>query len=224
MESFSPEEKLLQLIRKRRPKKEDSSPSEKKVATPPPQATSPLRPSLRNFFKRKTQPPSAWADEGKISLFKKLNQGMAVAFGIFLSLFLVSFFWGRVRPEPRSEPTSDEVASRETGTKASPSEISSRKPYTYYAADIEKRNIFGPSLYTEPEAPSGEPALQESLKDLTLIGIVSGKIPQAILEDKKEGKTFFVNPGDSVGLLRVEEIREDRVIFNYRGERVDLPL
>ena len=106
-----------------------------------------------------------------------------------------------------------------------PSQESPRKPYSYYGEDIEKRDIFRPSFQAvSRETTVGGETLKEFRKDLNLLGIVTGKNPQAIIEDKKEGKTHFVNKGDSIGVLRVEEIREDRVILNYQGEQLDLTL
>lgn len=224
LESISPEERLLQLIRRKgRSKKEENQglPKEKS----PEIHLSPAR-----LFGKKTSPlrPSRWSDEGKaISVFKRANVAMAIGLGALLFLYLVTLFWGNVRqgstPLPKEENV-QALSQKEKKGEGSLSAEDSKKPYMYYAAELEKRNIFGPSLYAENPASPGEPALKESIKDLNLLGIVSGKNPQAIIEDKKEGKTHFVNKGDSIGPLRVEEITEDRVILNYRGERLDLVL
>ena len=235
LESVSPEERLLQLIRRKgRSKKEENQgvPKEKSAETSPPPTVSP-RPSIRSFLghlfeKKKTAAhPSHWMDEGKtISVFKKANLAMATGLGALLFLYLITVFWGKVRQEnrfPKEESVRTLSQKEKKGEVSLPTE-DSQKPYTYYAAEIEKRNIFGPSLVAENPASPGEPALKESIKDLNLLGIVSGKNPQAIIEDKKEGKTHFVNKGDSIGPLRVEEITEDRVILYYRGERLDLML
>ena len=238
MEHLSPEERLLQLIR-RRPKKEEAAspekarpPSETPEASKakPPVAEKVLRPFRGgNFLRKKKEAVRFFPGSGEgevLSFFKKVNRILGIGFGGLLLLFGVTFAWGKWHHETQDllEETVRSAKQRPGMVKPVLGEETSRKPYTYYAEDIEKRNIFGPSLYTEaPNAP-GEPALKESVKDLNLLGIVSGKNPQAIIEDKKEGKTHFVNKGDSIGLLRVEEIAEDKVILNYRGEHVDLVL
>ena len=238
VEHLSPEERLLQLIR-RRPKKEEAAPLEKtspSVSPGPPKAkvpsvekTSSLRPHLGDFLRRKKNTAHFFQGGGEgevLSLFKRANQILGIGFGVLVFLFLTTFTWGKFHRDGKEFPREEmRLSSKRSPLAQHPfGGESSRKPYTYYAEDIEKRNIFGPSLYTETPSSPGEPALKESVKDLNLLGIVSGKNPQAIIEDKKEGKTHFVNKGDAIGFLRVEEITEDKVILNYRGERVDLAL
>ena len=210
MEHLSPEERLLQLIR-RRPKKEE-----------PPSPVSAQPVSHLPKVHRKLQIP---VGNGKVlSIFKKVNRVLGIALAVLGAIFCVTFVIGKVFPGASGSLKGQSLETLKTLGRTSPSEENSRKPYSYYAEEIEKRNIFGPSLYTETGQAPGEPALKESVKDLNLLGIVTGKTPQAIIEDKKEGKTFFVNKGDAIGLLRVEEILEDKVVLNYRGERVDLVL
>lgn len=219
LENFSPEERLLQLIRKKKPKgRAEAVP----LPTPSPRQEGP--PVLKAKAKTKGKLFLSSGEEGVFPFFKKVNQVLAIGCGVLLCLFFITFLWGRIRPEP---PLPERRVAEKGGTeKETPVQGESpSKPYAYYAAELEKRNIFGPSLPTEVQGPKGgTETLRDSLKDLTLLGIVSGKAPQAIIENKKEGKTLFVNQGDTVGLFQVEAILEDKVIFNYRGERLDLLL
>ncbi|MBU4589584.1 MAG: hypothetical protein KKG01_01515 [Candidatus Omnitrophica bacterium] len=63
---------------------------------------------------------------------------------------------------------------------------------------------------------------EEILKDLTLLGIITGEDNQAIIEDKKTKKTQFLYKGDSIGDLKVIDIKDSEVMLDYNGERIEL--
>ena len=60
---------------------------------------------------------------------------------------------------------------------------------------------------------------------LTLMGIVAGEPPQAIIEDAETKKTFFVTIGQMVveGAV-VEQVLDNRVVLNAAGEKIELSL
>jgi len=60
---------------------------------------------------------------------------------------------------------------------------------------------------------------------LTLVGIMAGDPAQAIIEDPQTQKAHFVTVGQHLieGLI-VEEIREDRVLLDLNGEKIELSL
>ncbi len=57
---------------------------------------------------------------------------------------------------------------------------------------------------------------------LNLLGIITGDNNQAIIEDKGEKKTFFLYKGDTLGELRVYDIKDSAVILEYKGEKIEL--
>ncbi|MBI3323684.1 MAG: hypothetical protein HYZ92_00195 [Candidatus Omnitrophica bacterium] len=60
---------------------------------------------------------------------------------------------------------------------------------------------------------------------LSLIGIVAGASPQAIIEDAQTHKTYFVAKGQTVvSEIVVVEVRDNRVILELRGEKIELTL
>ena len=154
-------------------------------------------------------------------LLKRANRILAFGLVLFLFLFAGSFFWGN---PPVTERAASSFPSEKPGKNLSPGEDSPQKPYSYYGEDIQKRDIFRPSFTGSAKPAPGVESVKEAAKDLNLVGIVAGKTPHAIIEDKKEGRTLFVNQGDAIGDFRVEAIREDRVILNYQGEQLDLVL
>lgn len=75
----------------------------------------------------------------------------------------------------------------------------------------------------KPRGPSAEAVNLESR--LSLVGIVDGDPPQAIIEDASTSKTHFVVEGQKVteGAV-VTEIHANRVVLDWFGEQIDLSL
>lgn len=63
---------------------------------------------------------------------------------------------------------------------------------------------------------------EEILGNLNLLGIITGNNNQAIIEDKALKKTFFLYKGDRFGELKVDEIKDNLVILDYKGEKIEL--
>jgi hypothetical protein len=72
-------------------------------------------------------------------------------------------------------------------------------------------------------APSGTAQLLASR--LTLLGIVPGDPPQAIIEDSQTKKTYFVTTGQQVvdGAV-LADVHESHVVLDLQGERIELTL
>lgn len=60
---------------------------------------------------------------------------------------------------------------------------------------------------------------------LTLMGIISGDPAQAIIEDSKTQKTYFVMPGQAIveGAV-LEQVLDNRVVLDLDGEKIELTL
>lgn len=101
----------------------------------------------------------------------------------------------------------------------------SSKDFDSYAQIFEERDVFQ-APWENPEGEvvaSAVASIQSDLiKQLTLVGIVLDKNPQAIIEDKKTRQTFFVRVGESVNGAVVTAIEEGKVIFKINEEKVEL--
>jgi len=62
------------------------------------------------------------------------------------------------------------------------------------------------------------------IKDFVLLGVVEGKRNQAVIEDKKAKKTFFLYKGDMIKEFKVYDIKDGKVILDYKGERIELKI
>ena len=76
-------------------------------------------------------------------------------------------------------------------------------------------------------AGTSQPAIAANvdlLKDITLVGIITGANPQAVIEDKKSLKNYYVTKGQFIGQMQVEDIQEGKIIINYKGQKYELYL
>ncbi len=97
------------------------------------------------------------------------------------------------------------------------------KPYEYYLEGVKNRQIFSGSSGTDSgKAPAA--VSSDLIKDMSLIGIVSGDNPQAVIEDKKSQKTYYVTKGQFIGEFKVEDIEDGKIILNYNGQKFELYL
>ena len=60
--------------------------------------------------------------------------------------------------------------------------------------------------------------LAELTASLTVVGIGLGRVPDALIEDTEEKRTFFVRIGDRINDLVVESIESNGVVVSYEGQ------
>lgn len=82
------------------------------------------------------------------------------------------------------------------------------------------------ALYEEEPVAIEKPPIskEDMIKDLNLMGIITGDNNQAIIEDKKTSKTFFLYEGDILEEFKVYDIKESSVILDYKGEKTELKI
>jgi type II secretory pathway component PulC len=97
------------------------------------------------------------------------------------------------------------------------------KPYEFYLEGIKMRKIFDITSMPQAIAPASKADL-DLIKDLSLVGIISGESSQAAIEDKRAQKTYYLTTGQFIGDLQIEDIQEGKVILNYKGQRMELYL
>ncbi|MDD5745650.1 MAG: hypothetical protein PHO30_00155 [Candidatus Omnitrophica bacterium] len=108
--------------------------------------------------------------------------------------------------------------------------VSLLQPVDFYLKKVEERDLF--RIVTDKKGESGgafkEPdktvisKLQEITQTLKLVGISWSNDPDAIIEDTKIQKTYFVKKGYMIDSIMVKEILKDKVILRCQGEEVDL--
>ncbi len=98
------------------------------------------------------------------------------------------------------------------------------KPYEFYLEGIGNRRIFTSPAKQETYKEPLKGVSQDLLRDITLLGIVSGENPQAIIEDKLAQKTYYLNKGQFIGEFQVTDIREGKITLDFNGQAFELNL
>jgi hypothetical protein len=136
---------------------------------------------------------------------------------------ILSIAWPVAKPVVPAVPPEDPVvADPSAGTVPALAEIPS-------LAAVASRPVFAASAGGS-DGGSGPVAAQSGsarllVTRLTLMGIVSGNPPQAIIQDSQTQKTYFVSIGQPVAEGAVlEQVLDNRVILNFSGEKIELNL
>lgn len=194
---ISPEEKLLSIIKKKPDKPEEAGvekaePKESRIEM----AARIFDPEILRIFNKYTAVV--------LSL---------LAFYLILDIFIA-------RPARNATALISKISASKM-----PSELAGKpiptetQNYTYHSNKIAGKNIFSGSPYSQTEGAESE---VESGPTLGLVGIVPGDNPQAIIEDTKNQRTYYLIKGQSVNEITIEDISEDKVTLDYKGKKMTL--
>jgi len=200
--NISPEEKLLRLIRGRKKPEIPLEGKDKDSAT-----TKQFRPAHKNPASSLAIPQKTLAINNVIFIVFVVSCIYLLASFIYPLLFLRKIRLPQIKPEKIIE------ASKGPAGKA--------KPLAFYLNNIKNRAVFGIAEDLESSAGVIDRDLTENIN---LVGIISGENPQAVIEDKKTGKTYYLTKGQLLGEFQLEDIQEGKVILNYKGHRYGLYL
>lgn len=208
-DNILPEEKLLKLIRAG--KKQDVLINNKSPA---------LTPSAITDLKNISKPFVFLGLQKYLSVFS-IRKIIWVFFAVSCIYFVSSFIYPwfglkqiKLSEVPDSHPALPEVAGKPTA-----------KPYEFYLEGIQGRQIF---TSTSTEIQEGQHPVSganvDLIKDISLVGIISGDNPQAVIEDKNIQKTYYVTKGQFIGQFEVKDIQEGKIILHYNNQRYELYL
>lgn len=216
-ENVTPEEKLLKLIKGKRIS------SEKAELGARPNFMDKWVTSGKTFFKTRTFKSSLTDNLYRILKFSVI----AIVALFFLDLFIITpysrYRISRIKMPPAITVETEAAAGKkEAQAPKTEPKIEPEKPYSYYSKDIAGKNVFKPMAQQEVKIVEDE--FKKIRENLTLTGIIAGDNLEAAIEDKLSQKTHFVHKGEQVGEIVVEDVLENKVILNYRGERFELLL
>ena len=201
-----PEEKLLKLIRgKGAPQAATAIPPQ--VAAAGAAAATPASPPLRRRLR--ALPP--WPRVATLVLLSLL-----VVEGLYLVLEL------SIQAPVITVPKVSTVAETTAGAAPELPALARSAPVTLFAAPSEAAP--GALVPGGGHAATSE-TVQAMAARLSLMGIVAGNPAQAIIEDSKTGKTYFLTIGQGIaeGVV-LEEVGDNRVVLSVGGERIELGL
>ena len=142
----------------------------------------------------------------ELKVFTKINILLISIIAIVAVIFLADVFIFK-------QKTSEEIPAVDMQAKA---------PQAQPVA-IEPKEDSTPVL-TDKVIDQKKISREEILGNLNLLGIITGENNQAIIEDKNLKKTFFLYKGDSLGELKVYDIKSNMVILEYKGEKIELSI
>jgi len=104
------------------------------------------------------------------------------------------------------------------------------KAASYYLEKVKERNIFEIGEKKEIEQPKEvadktklpSQKTMEVIQNLKLVGISWSDNPDAMIEDTRSMRTFFVKRGETIGDIKIQAIFKDKVVLNCAGEEVEL--
>jgi hypothetical protein len=212
-DSLSPEEKLLKLIRGEKKQKAPPSVTAREGISVKQAIPAPIddQPPVKGFVPKVTavRPKS-------FPLYPLIGIAGTLSFIFLIAAFLYPVMGlGKIRlPEVVKEEGA--LLSSEAGPQVEPLET--------YLEGLKARQIFAAATASEATAVSPV-AVKNTLdlfKDITLVGIISSDPPQAVIEDKKTQKTYYLSRGQSLGDLKVDDIQEGKVVLDYLGTEYEL--
>jgi hypothetical protein len=206
-DNISPEEKLLKLIRGQQ--KPTSSVSEK--INPPLDKSSKVTLEIL---------PQVNYEKKYFSFFplQKIALYFFIAALIYLAVSFLYPLW-----EEKNIPTQLKIQPPLAAGEFKAAAKKEPKPLESYLAPIRGRQIFS-AVRGEAPGTAAKAADASLIKDINLVGIISGDNPQAIIEDKKSQKNYYLSKGQFIGDLKVEDIEEGKIILNYNGQKYELHL
>jgi hypothetical protein len=151
-----------------------------------------------------------------------VNLGLMAVIGILIIIFVIRSLnaWNELKKESVKEYVISSASKAEAGFK----EIASMKGVAYYIGKLSGRDIF--SRKAKQDDLTNEPVFSTKMADMTanlkLVGISMSDNPDAMIEDTRLQKTFFVKMGSMVGDLRVDLITKDKVVLKYNKELFEL--
>lgn len=217
----SPEEKLLSIIKGKKNVPEHPAPKSKvKNIEPAPRTPwNKIDDYISSVLKSDLLRSSAF----NIQMLKTFNMyaviiALLIAGYLILDIILVSPS-RKVALLVANKSASKSAA--ETAKRAMPIET---KSYSYYSNKVSGKSIFGAGSSIQMESQGGEVDSSSELSggNIGLVGIIPGDPPQAIVEDKKSQKTYYLAKGQSINGITVEDISENKVVLEYRDKKMTL--
>ena len=221
----SPEERLLALIRGKHKRPEPAP--EKKDAREAEAPKEPLIPragrrpgNIRineifkpGFLKSKFLDPAS---------LRVINRYIAVSVILFIVYIFIEILFIKPASQVAVAPAKEQGASK-TVIPEPRRAVPEARDYSYYSTEISEKKIFGQA---EQEGGQGQQVVtaEDIAGTIGLVGIIAGDNPQAVLEDKKSQKTYYVTKGESFNGFLVEEISQGKVLLDYQGKKIALSL
>jgi hypothetical protein len=215
----SPEEKLLSLIKNKSKKPDDkfessnvpqASPIESIAAKADERIAGVIKSEI---FKSKMFEPAR---------IKKVNRYLILILGLLFLYFVIDLIVARPYKSVQSIIAKSGAQTPSNEGLPQTRKIVVVKDYSEYASAKSRNTVFGKSQGSAGDASEGMEVTGSVSDRVSLVGIIAGDNPQAIIEDRRAQKTYYVNKGESFEGYTVEDILVDKVVLSYEGKNISL--
>jgi len=216
---ISPEERLLAVIKEQEEAPVTESPSDNKPETPQAKMgkqkkLTHLSEALKKRFLKNNLPDS--------NILKSVNKYLTALLGILVAYLIYDISVARPYKNAGTLIGKDKRAEENVVDGVKKEVFPNIKDYSYYLNEISGKQIFGRGE-NAGESSSGVTAVSDEAADnFVLAGIVAGKNPQAIIQNKRNEKVYYLNKGDSLDGYIVEEISKNKVVLDHEGKKTTL--
>jgi hypothetical protein len=209
--NITPEEHLLNLIKNGKGKIKEISSEEEKVKTP-------VSHDLPNNEKQTVYAPKKII-KNKVKYIILVNKILLA--GLFFAFVYMITNW--VFPFKAKNKIGERT---DTGIKEGVGEeiTEGSHPVQYYEDSMNKRQLFKIFETPKPKPVEQKPkvTLQQVLSGYTFVGIIFGDSPQAIVEDKKSGQSYYLTEGQMLGEIKIEKVEQGKVTVSYGEETMSI--
>ncbi len=175
---------------------------------------------LRNLFRKRKNKSIGVAVSVYPRFLAILNKSLAIAV-VLVTLSFPMILWMDAQaigefikiPEPEIKPREETPA--ETGEQKRQSAWQFRRQYF---RGISNSQISGSNT---PLDAATTPGLAQRY---SLIGILTGAIPKAIIKENLSGNTMFLSKNQRMDTYTVQEIKSDRIVLEQDGELFELKM
>jgi len=202
--SLSPEEKLLRLIKGDKIKK-DALHRNDKAAHENSYEINHLRSNIGKQYKHLTL--------GAIENI--IIATLMISLGYLAASYLYPIFG--------SKEIKIEVLALDNPSLEKPQNVQDNKPLEWYLEAVKQRPIFKSASLGAGQQMSLA-VTSDINKDFVLVGIITGQSPQAIIEDRKAGKTYYIAKGQFLGQYLLEDILDGKIILKINGQSFELSI
>jgi type II secretory pathway component PulC len=173
-----------------------------------------------SFLKEKFK---GWFGQDKFYPFdiKVINNFLIFCFIALIVYFTINFSYSIINL--KKIPNLEVKAGEEGQLAGAQQGAGLKRAVSYYVEKVVNRDIFkmGPKNPALAKKGPSEIAI-EATKNFKLVGISWSDNPDAMIEDSKAMRTYFVKRGQMIGDVKVEAIFKEKVILNYSGEDIEL--
>jgi len=218
-EHISPEEKLLNLIKRGDAANKPDKPLETVASV----VNTENADSVKRVNPKKTylsQIPRK-TGKNKNKIFSMLNKAFIAITAMSAVYLLIGYLYPYKGKEyvEKGEINSGLNSNLDSGVPAPMPSISK------YTDVLGKRQMF--KIYETPAPKPTEPTkpkvtLQQIIAGYTFVGILFGDEPQAIVEDKKSGQSFYLKAGQNLGEIKIESVERGKVTLSCGDEVMDI--